>query len=905
MKVYSLLYSKNKCVLGGVIGRGLFYCLYQFFKMNFILKLSKGFGSGTNNINLNHYILKNPVYEFCKLIVNIYYFRRARDPAMNPSLVEQSTEFLTESAIRIMKKCRARNPEATDEILIPRTRENAWSKEGPLYKTNLIREITGQYPHNDQRISSVDEDNMHHYLLKVSPDALQDPRLEDIVIYLPAGAPILDFLYATMDRTESWKALNRTELSAYQKNRGLSYRMLREVEVREIAIGKSSEDQIQETILWFWNNYNKDQEFYPSRVVAMDCEYLTISLYDLYRLSGKIPSPNVKLISPRSEQSLPGLPEDQWENLPVKMKIGNGISYALIISLNLEKDHENEYLVKKMTIQDSIISFLESLPLCMGLGVKKDVEDLEYYYKMIFGKRLSMRGTVDLSALALSVGYAANSRSMTTMGVQILGTVLNKTVSRGDDKWAWAWNDLPGSLQIYAVGDLRFSHMSYNVLSSVMVRDFFPDPDITCKYFNSTNQWEVFAWFLDLISYTLDGLEVNSEAYRSAVTRIELMKCLRYRHEGSREIMDECPTRVRLWIKLLGDWPSITAGGCRSLIQARSWFTTQANILRRFGFKSNTNLEISETTEYLGEYARFGLPQENINHLVFTHPVRGYHGLSYSGMREFPLLSINPRKTKCSTIGKFCSKQKRVQKWIIFEWSRLNPNRIPDFLNRMRSDGNYRKFYAKIYDGLRQMYERLHDQDGIRVPELDEKQDGKIKSQLDWELARIMKMDAERDARRSRVDYLRKTLKAGPNVERSLWHANLPQLPARTRVRARSRSRSKPSAKKPKVEESSVPNDVRGLPEAEENQDTEEVLILEPNDLTDPTTDPESEEVVVLEPEDITDPTPNTAERVGSGGEERKSKERSYTYDEIVEAGIYGNSDEEYDLETQFSGHLA
>ena len=151
---------------------------------------------------------------------------------MNPSSVEQSTEFLTKTAIRIMKKCRASNLEATDNILIPKTTENAWSKEGPLYKTNLIREITGHYPHNVQLNSSLDEDNMHYNLSKVSPDSLQDPLLEDTVIYLPAGALLLDFLYATMDQTESWKALNRTELSAYQKNRGLTYRMLREVEVQ-------------------------------------------------------------------------------------------------------------------------------------------------------------------------------------------------------------------------------------------------------------------------------------------------------------------------------------------------------------------------------------------------------------------------------------------------------------------------------------------------------------------------------------------------------------------------------------------------------------------------------------------------------------------------------------------------
>ena len=48
-----------------------------------------------------------------------------------------------------------------------------------------------------------------------------------------------------------------------------------------------------------------------------------------------------------------------------------------------------------------------------------------------------MKGSVDLSELALLGGYAASSRCMTAMGIQVLGTVLNKTVSRGYDQWAW------------------------------------------------------------------------------------------------------------------------------------------------------------------------------------------------------------------------------------------------------------------------------------------------------------------------------------------------------------------------------------------------------------------------------------------------------------------------------------
>ena len=859
-------------MLGSVIDRNKIYYLYykpcQTVKINFMCKILEfKANSNTNNTNHNHYILSNPVYEYYKTVINIYYFRGSEHRTMNPSLVEHSTEFLTQTAIRIMKKCRASITEPTDEILVPKSTENHWRKDGSLSKVNLIREITGQYPNKE---SSHDADSMHYYLLKVSPDGLQNPQLEDTDIYLPAGAPLLDFLSVTMDRTESWKVLNKDEISAYQKNRGLTYRMLEEVKIREIVIGQSSDEQIKDAVEWFWTNHNKDQEFYPTQVVSLSCEYLTISLYDLYRMSGKIICPEARRISPRIENAVPDLPEDKWKQLPVKVIVGNGISYALVISIVLNRDHDDEYLVEKLIIQESILEFLVSLPLCMGLGIKKEVEDLEYYYETISGKPLNMKGSVDLSELALLCGYAASSRCMTAMGIQVLGTVLNKTVSRGDDKWAWSWGELQGSLQVYAMGIIRFSHMSYNILSSILIRDFFPDPDIACKYFNSTNQWEVFAWFLELLSYSLDGLVTDSNAYRNAVNRIDLMKCLHYTYPGSREMMDDCPSRIKLWIKLLGDWPSITAGGCRSLIQARSWFTTQARILKRSGFKSSSGLEICETSEYLEDYARFGVPLEKANQLDVSRPVRGHVGLSHTGFRGFPLLSINPRSTKCSTIGKFCSKQKRTQKMIIFEWSRLNPNRIHDFLKRMRSDGNYRKFYAKIYDGLRQMHERLHDQDGIRVPELDEKQDGKIKSQLTSELAKIEKIEMEKVARNSRIDYLRNTLSARDNVERSLWRDKLPNLPYRRGKRARSRSRSKPPSKKTKTVGNSAP---AIMPE-------EEIAEL----VADET---ENEDVVILEQdemEDLTEPVTEAAE--------------------IVEAGIYRNSDDEYELETQFSGHL-
>ena len=84
-------------------------------------------------------------------------------------------------------------------------------------------------------------------------------------------------------------------------------------------------------------------------------------------------------------------------------------------------------------------------------------------------------------------------------GVQILGTVLNKTVSTGDDSWGVPWNELPPSLQVYGIGDIRFGFICYNVLAGILARDLFPEPEIVCKTLK-TEQRGAISWILEWIS---------------------------------------------------------------------------------------------------------------------------------------------------------------------------------------------------------------------------------------------------------------------------------------------------------------------------------------------------------------------------------------------------------------------
>ena len=43
------------------------------------------------------------------------------------------------------------------------------------------------------------------------------------------------------------------------------------------------------------------------------------------------------------------------------------------------------------------------------------------------------------------------------------------------------WAELPPSLQVYGIGDIRFGYICYSVLAGIMLRDLFPEPDIVCK----------------------------------------------------------------------------------------------------------------------------------------------------------------------------------------------------------------------------------------------------------------------------------------------------------------------------------------------------------------------------------------------------------------------------------------
>ena len=106
--------------------------------------------------------------------------------------------------------------------------------------------------------------------------------------------------------------------------------------------------------------------------------------------------------------------------------------------------------------------------------MRRDVVGIEEFYTLLSGEDVELNGFVDLSAMSAALGFKLRARNMTALGVQVLGTVLNKTV---DDLWGLPWAELPPSLQVYGIGDIWFGYICYSVLAGIILRDLFLEPD--------------------------------------------------------------------------------------------------------------------------------------------------------------------------------------------------------------------------------------------------------------------------------------------------------------------------------------------------------------------------------------------------------------------------------------------
>ena len=146
-----------------------------------------------------------------------------------------------------MRSARSSRSEEFQQFLIPCPRENVWSKGRELEKQRFIEMITGT-----ESVMGKKKDNlcMEKFLNSVKSDGVLDPGLTPYLEFLLRSAPLVDYLIIGMATRAGWIYPSSDTIYGIQSDCGLSYKMLKDIEVQEIIAGKSTYDKIAKIRDW-------------------------------------------------------------------------------------------------------------------------------------------------------------------------------------------------------------------------------------------------------------------------------------------------------------------------------------------------------------------------------------------------------------------------------------------------------------------------------------------------------------------------------------------------------------------------------------------------------------------------------------------------------------------------------
>ena len=700
-----------------------------------------------------------------------------------------------DAAVRRTKlMSRARPDKGDSRILFTPPSENRWKEGGKFSREAILKRACG---YTMRKGIGKDAQSMADFLRFTSASGFQDPGLAPRNWYLPAGAPLLDFLVNDTLQPTGWKIPDIPILRAYQAGRGITMDMLYQVEVQEITIGLSTDEEIRVATEWMVSKIMENSLIFPSPAVSFDIEEARFTLHDAYRMAGIIPvSADGRLASfhpsTSSTRMHPDLHPDAYCSFPVRIMIGDGISWSLQIRLDMGPVPAKP-MIKHTPFPKSMLNLFRRLPTVVGVEVHKNMLMLKNFL-MLFNPidEIVLPQWIDIATLATAAGWSLKDTGATVLGVQVTGVTMNKLVSTGDGLWSDTWDRIPDPLKVYALGDLKMGHMCYVTLMSILLRDLFPDPDILL-YHGDWSQHQAATWFVRWMTETLQGLEPRQELLSTARTRIDL--CGSLRAQKADQLSQMIPRRVGLLLQVLPDWPTITQGGCRFLLQARIHSLKSINAFIQAGYtweEAGHPKTFKDITPEDEDYARFQLKSTRFLNTDWTRSANtDQPDLGRPRGLTPPAIKLDPGLTEADTIPGLARIAARSVRGAVLEWARLNPSMVNQFLQRIGTDPGYMRHFSPLYDAIRLMMNRVSSTPTIEVPEVE----AVLLARSQEIMITTQRLSREAEAihagRLSREAWVESMMQRGNMVERAHWLERMPGMPRSQHRPPRRRSRSK------------------------------------------------------------------------------------------------------------------
>lgn len=688
-----------------------------------------------------------------------------------------STEDLESRALKLMQDSRSKPAVVGFLVPDPGQDKREWGEKKKVNKKSLVHKTIAAKV--NQYSATRDQVTLRKFLYRCEKDKLCYPNQLKLKDIMPLEVPLLDLLSVDSQRSDAYKVPSLDEIKLFQKNRGLDFLSHKPVSlvepllVKELVVGVSTDEEILEIWQWCDKQRKIDEEIYPAGVISLDVEEIKIRNSDKNLILHSIGSPDPVTTGDQLA------PNDKWYQWPAKILIGNGLRYMIIITWPAEqvKIGVDIYRIWPHKPQDLLIDYLASLPTAVGVGIKNDTTGLSRHFSEFNpSHKLEMEPWMDLTTLVALCGYRLQATNMAALSMGILGGLLDKISSRADGLWCVPWDKLPQEFKIYAIGDVKFGHMAFIVLSSILIRDVFPDPESLC-YVADTSQHSMVKKVCKWIRESLSETELWFDPRALPTDRKELIDCIRERHEtasGKLVFSYTPPRRVSRWADLLGDWPTLSDGGPRYLHQVRNHLVKQFQVIIKedfnglgFGcFKSSGG----ELTPSAVRYLTFQQP--NIPTCDHGKPVpMGELGLFPSPGLAKPLFKIEPSILKVGELIKTSKSQGRSQRDGLYEFARLNPREIPKIYLRLEKTGDITKEFwlqhDSLYEDLRLMNYRLTNVKLKPLEWIENRILSRMNNVFNEEKALRKKAKMELERRDMRFKILRTAIKAGDSIRRT------------------------------------------------------------------------------------------------------------------------------------------
>ena len=576
------------------------------------------------------------------------------------------------------------------------------------------------------------------------------PRQQARKSLMPGGVPLLDLARAQSAKPDAWKFPSSAKLEEWRGRRGYSTDDVDSLDAREICAGTTPAEEILSCKEWLRSKLVEEDRIFPTAMLPASIMMTKISLHDLIEISCSSESSftlhwnldeDSEQMARLNELKQDSLPPNDWVKVPVKLAVGNGVSWLLVVSLDIS-NFQGERKFVKHSPQTELTDLLNDLDPLVGFDVRDDINLVERFFPRLGVGKVALGRFVELDTLMILAGSLHREKSRISLSYLMLGVPALKFTSRCSQSWCRSYAELPHFLKAQVVADLKLLYLSTRLLVLSLRDEIIPDPDLMC-YLTNSRQVDVLHWWARWIVMTLSGVLTHEPSFQQAMTRRDGLQSLRA-VKKSGDLFDSPPYRIKLMLKLTERTTTLAAGGPRFLHVERERILKACQIFKSEKISGFADFFEKEMTPDVLLYARFG--QLNVADLDETRGVQAEEEtmlVYHPDLGKAPV-RLRPEDFTVERVMAALSGARRSATEALLEWGRLNPELVGRFFVACNNYPSLARRFKNLYEPLRVMVLRVADTHTVEVRSL--------------EAAMLKRRDREVEQERVRNDNLRERL---------------------------------------------------------------------------------------------------------------------------------------------------